>query len=76
VTLVVLNTDDNGHGLVMPQFGVDTGIIQPSSSVRVTFVADQTGTFKFYEPPGYCTGGLSKTCTSIQQMTGYMTVTQ
>ena len=74
VTLVVLDTDDNGHGLVINQFGVDTGIIQPSSAVRVTFTPNKVGTFEYYEPPGYCTGGISNKCTSIQRMTGTMTV--
>jgi heme/copper-type cytochrome/quinol oxidase subunit 2 len=74
VTLVVLNTDDNTHGLVIPQFKVDTGVIPSGNTVRVPFVADQTGTFEFYEPPGYCTGGVGNACNSLQRMTGNMTV--
>jgi len=74
VTLVVLNTDDNTHGLVIPQFSVDTGIIQGGASVREQFVANKVGTFQFYEPAGYCTGGVGNVCNSIQQMTGTMTV--
>ena len=51
VTLAILNTDDNTHGLVMKAFGVDTGKIPPGQTYRVTFVANQTGTFEFSEPP-------------------------
>ena len=74
VTLAVLNTDDNTHGLVIRAFGVDTGKIDPGHTDRVTFVANQTGTFEFFEPPGYCTGGIGNHCNSIQHMTGNMTV--
>ena len=74
VTLAILNTDDNTHGLVMRAFSVDTGKINPGHTDRVTFVANQTGTFEFFEPAGYCTGGLGNHCNSIQHMTGNMTV--
>ncbi len=74
VTLAILNTDDNTHGLVLRAFGVDTGKIPPGHTDRVTFVANQTGTFEFFEPPGYCTGGYGNVCNSIQHMTGNMTV--
>jgi nitrous oxide reductase len=74
VTLLVLNTDDNTHGLVITQFHVDTGIIPSGNSVERSFIADQTGTFEFYEPPGYCTAGVGNVCNSAQQMTGNMTV--
>jgi heme/copper-type cytochrome/quinol oxidase subunit 2 len=75
VTLAVLNTDDNTHGLVMRAFGVDTGKIPPGHTDRVWFIANQTGTFEFFEPPGYCTGGVGNVCNSVQHMTGNMTVT-
>jgi nitrous oxide reductase len=75
VTLAVLNTDDNTHGLVIDQFKVDTGIINGGNTGRVTFVANQTGTFRFYEPPGYCKGGFGNVCNSQQHMIGNMTVT-
>ena len=74
VTLAVLNTDDNTHGLVIRAFGVDTGLIRPGDTDRVSFVANQTGTFEFFEPPGYCTGGVGNVCNSVQHMTGNMTV--
>ncbi|HVB96046.1 MAG TPA: cupredoxin domain-containing protein [Nitrososphaerales archaeon] len=74
VTLAILNTDDNTHGLVIRAFGIDTGKIPPGQTDRVTFVANQTGTFEFFEPPGYCTGGYGNICNSIQHMTGNMTV--
>ena len=74
VTLVVQNTDDNTHGLVITQFGVNPGVILPGHTDRISFVANQTGTFKFYEPPGYCKGGFGGVCNSVQHMWGYMTV--
>jgi len=74
VTLAVQNTDDNTHGLVIRAFGVDTGKIPPGDTYRVTFVANQTGTFEYFEPSGYCTGGVGNICNSIQHMTGNMTV--
>ena len=74
VTLAVLNTDDNTHGLVITAFGVNTGIILPGDTARVSFVANQTGTFTYFEPPGYCTGGVGKVCNSLQHMIGNMTV--
>jgi hypothetical protein len=58
----------------MRAFGVDTGKILPGHTDRVTFVANQTGTFEYFEPPGYCTGGYGNVCNSVQHMTGNMTV--
>jgi hypothetical protein len=40
----------------------------------VSFVANQTGTFRFYEPAGYCKGGVGNVCNSQQKMVGNMTV--
>lgn len=74
VSLAILNTDDNTHGLAMKAFGIDTGVILPGQTARVNFVANQTGTFEFLEPPGYCTGGVGHVCNSVQHMWGYMTV--
>jgi len=74
VTLAILNTDDNTHGLVIDKFRVDSGIINGGKTVRVTFVANQTGTWKYYEPPGYCKGGFGNVCNSAQHMIGNMTV--
>lgn len=74
VTLAVDNTDDNTHGLVIKAFGVDTGKILPGDTDRVHFMANETGTFVYYEPPGYCTGGFGNVCNSIQHMIGNMTV--
>jgi uncharacterized cupredoxin-like copper-binding protein len=74
VTLAILNTDDNTHGLVIRAFGVDTGKILPGITDRVSFVANQTGTFQYFEPPGYCAGGVGNVCNSVQHMIGNMTV--
>lgn len=74
VTLAITNTDDNTHGLVLSQFGVNTGIILPGDTDRVWFLANQTGVFKFDEPPGYCKGGYGGVCNSVQHMWGYVTI--
>lgn len=74
VSLAILNTDDNTHGFVLSQFKVDTGLILPGHTARVSFVANQTGMFEFLEPPSYCTGGIDHRCNSLQHMWGYLTV--
>jgi heme/copper-type cytochrome/quinol oxidase subunit 2 len=74
VNLAILNTDDNTHGFVLKQFGVDTGLILPGHTTRVNFVANQTGMFEFLEPPSYCTGGIDHHCNSVQHMWGYITI--
>jgi len=75
VTLVVLNTDDNTHALYIPAFNVNTGIIQSGNTARIQFVANQAGTFPFYEPAGDCQGGVGNECNSVQAMNGTLTVT-
>jgi plastocyanin len=74
VTLAVFNTDDNTHGLAIPAFNVDTGIIKKGITARVTFTADKIGTFPWDEPPGYCTGGNGNICNSAQDLKGNLTV--
>jgi heme/copper-type cytochrome/quinol oxidase subunit 2 len=74
VTLAITNTDDNTHGLVLAPFGVNTGLILPGTTDRVWFIANQTGVFKFDEPPSYCQGGYGGVCNSVQHMWGYITV--
>jgi heme/copper-type cytochrome/quinol oxidase subunit 2 len=74
VTLAILNTDDNTHGLVIDALKVNTGLIHGGKTDRITFTANQTGTFTYYEPPGYCTGGFGNVCNSAQHMIGTMTV--
>ncbi len=69
VTLVFENNDDNAHELVIPQFGVDTNIVQGGSSTRVVFVPNHAGVFEYFEPPGVC-----GSCTGIQDTSGNMTV--
>jgi len=75
VTLFVFNTDDNTHGLAIPAFGVDTGIVKHGITAQVSFTANKVGTFPFNEPPGYCTGGNGNICNSAQDLKGTMTVT-
>lgn len=74
VNLSVFNTDDNTHGLVIPEFHVDTGIIKHGITAQVTFTANKVGVFPYYEPPGYCTGGNGNICNSFQDLKGNMTV--
>ena len=74
VTLVVQNTDDNTHGLEIPQFGVNSGIILPGDTVRLSFLANQTGVLRYQEPPGDCKGGYGGVCNSVQHMWGFITV--
>jgi hypothetical protein len=69
VTLSILSTDDNTDRLVIQAFGVNTGKIDPGVTDRVWFIANQTGTFEYYELPGYGTGGVGNVCNSIQHMT-------
>ena len=75
VTILVFNTDDNTHGLVIPGLNVDSGIIQGSHSARLTFTATTVGAFPFNSPPSYCTGGVGNVCNSAQDLTGTLTVT-
>jgi nitrous oxide reductase len=69
VTIVFDNTDDGAHELAIPQFGVNTGVIQGGSTTRINFVPNQAGTFPYYEPPGVCGA-----CTGVQETSGNMTV--
>jgi heme/copper-type cytochrome/quinol oxidase subunit 2 len=74
VTLVVQNTDDNTHGVEIPQFGVNSGIILPGDTIRLSFLANQTGVFRYQEPPGDCKGGFGGVCNSVQHMWGFITI--
>jgi plastocyanin len=75
VTFSVFNTDDNTHGLAIPDFNVDTGMIKHGITAHFTFTADKLGTFQWIEPPGYCTGGNGNVCNSAQDLKGNLTVT-
>ncbi len=78
VTLVFENQDDGPHEMVIPAFGVDTGIVQGGQTVRVNFVPDKLGVFPFSQPAGVCSyGGLSPQqggCTGDQETNGNITV--
>lgn len=47
VKLTVINDDDHIHGFGIPDFGIDTGPIQPGQSKTIEFVATKVGTFEF-----------------------------
>jgi plastocyanin len=74
VTFSVFNTDDNTHGLSIPAFNMDTGVIKHGITKHFTFTADKLGTFAWVEPPGYCTGGNGNVCNSAQDLKGNLTV--
>ena len=74
VTFSVFNSDDNTHGLAIPAFNVDTGIIKHGITAQVTFTANKVGTFPWDEPPRYCTGGNGNVCNSAQDLRGNLTV--
>jgi hypothetical protein len=50
VALVVFNDDSNSHVFAIKAFNVSTGEIRPASTGRVSFVANQVGSFPFYSP--------------------------
>jgi plastocyanin len=74
VTFSVFNTDDNTHGLAIPAYNMDTGIIKHGITARFTFTANKLGTFQWVEPPNYCTGGNGNVCNSAQDLKGNLTV--
>ena len=78
VTLVFENKDDGPHEMVIPAFGVDTGLVQGGQTIRVNFVPDKLGTFSWSQPAGACNaGGLSPIqggCTGDQETNGNLTV--
>jgi Cupredoxin-like domain len=78
VTLVFGNEDDGPHELVIPGYGVSTGIVQGGQTVRVNFVANEAGVFPWNQPEGACNyGGIAPQqggCTGNQLTNGNMTV--
>lgn len=74
VTLAISNTDDNRHGIAIPEFGVKNTLVLPGDTIRIWFIANQTGTFKYSEPAGDCAGGVGGVCNSVQHMWGWITV--
>ena len=39
---------DVTHGFLLPEFGIEAGLISPGEYVTVEFTPDHAGTFKFY----------------------------
>ena len=78
VTLVFENQDDGPHQLVIPGYGVNTGIVQGGQTVRVNFIANKVGVYAWDQPAGSCNaGGLTPQqggCTGAQLTNGNMTV--
>jgi uncharacterized cupredoxin-like copper-binding protein len=79
VVLVFENEDDGPHEMVIPGYGVTTGIVQGGQTVRVNFVANKVGVWAWDQPAGACNaGGLTPQeggCTGEQLTNGNMTVT-
>lgn len=71
VSLVITNTDNMTHGLAVPKFNLDTGLMRPNATVTLEFVAAPLGNITFYEPHADCGGG---SCDSGQQYNGTITV--
>jgi len=75
VTIVFYNSDDGPHELAIPQFNVNTGVVQGGSTVRISFTPNQVGTFEYYEPAGVCSQNAgAAACTGVQETSGNMTV--
>lgn len=75
VTIIFVNTDDGPHELVIPQFNVNTNVVQGGQTTRVEFTPNQVGTFEYYEPPGICNLNAGPAgCTGLQETSGNMTV--
>ena len=45
---IVVKAMDTAHSLVIPDFGIDTGPIQPGHEAVVTFTPTKAGTFIFF----------------------------
>ncbi len=45
VVLIVTNTDEVEHGIVIPQLNVNTGALEEGEKVKLEFDATNTGTF-------------------------------
>ncbi len=48
IILIVTNTDEHVHGIVIPQLNLNTGSLKEGQEVRLEFAADMVGTFTFY----------------------------
>lgn len=71
ITLAITNTDNITHGLAVPKFGIDTGVMQPNGTAMLSFVANADGNYTYYEPSADCGGG---NCDSGQAMTGWFVI--
>lgn len=70
VTFVVFNDDSNPHAFAIQAFNATTGVIQPSYSARMSFVANATGSFPFYSPLS------ADDASGMDNINGTFTVTQ
>jgi plastocyanin len=61
VKIIFNNVGEVIHNFVIDEFGVETPILQPGETATVEFTADQVGTFFFYCPIPFSTGGTHRT---------------
>jgi len=71
VTLDVLNSDNETHGLAIPSFGLDTGPLSPNATAVLTFTVTTLGNYTYTEPPADCGGG---NCNAGQAFNGFFLV--
>jgi heme/copper-type cytochrome/quinol oxidase subunit 2 len=57
VVLLVQNTDNQTHGLAVPQFNVNTGPMTKMQNVTLSFVVKTPGNYTYDEPSSDCGGG-------------------
>src|SRR5579859_4259650 len=50
VTLVFENKDDGPHEMVIPGYGINTGLVQGGQTIRIVFVANKVGIFAWNQP--------------------------
>jgi heme/copper-type cytochrome/quinol oxidase subunit 2 len=73
VTLVLDNKDVYPHELQIPEFGVNTGVVQGGQTGKVSFVPHKAGTFGFGQVASYCIAGPAPNC-PVLGLDGNMTV--
>jgi heme/copper-type cytochrome/quinol oxidase subunit 2 len=57
VVLLVQNTDNQTHGLAVPQFNVNTGPMSKMQNVTLSFVVKTPGNYTYDEPSSDCGSG-------------------
>lgn len=71
ITLNILNSDNETHGLAIPSFGLDTGPLKPGATAVLTFTVTALGNYTYTEPTADCGGG---SCNAGQAFNGFFLV--